>query len=53
MTLNNITYINIFGFICFLEAGFTLFVTEQLKLALRNIIIFELNNYAHMPEMLC
>jgi len=44
MTLKNITYINILGFICFLEAGFVPFVTEQLNLAFRNIIIFGLNN---------
>ena len=36
MTLNNITYINIFGFIRLPEAGFTLFVTEQLKSAFIN-----------------
>jgi hypothetical protein len=36
MTVNNITYIKIFGFICLLEAGFTLFANVHLKLALRN-----------------
>jgi len=43
MALNNTTYINIFGFTCLLEAGFTLFVSQQLKLAF-GYIIFGLNN---------